>query len=149
MKQISYFLLFFLILISFNKVNGQQRKLSFCDGIKFVQKAFQDGKEEELKDNISPDNKFIYTTKIDIDEVTNEFVATNVGTFYRVTYKPTTSQQEQEKFMKELVNKLENCFNKKAKKSDINGYKIKVGKVTLSAMYFGSMAIILNISDEE
>lgn len=103
----------------------------------------------ELKDTVWSENKYIFSSKIDIDDVSDEFVCTNLGTYYRVTYRSTISQQEQEKFMRELVDKLEHCFDKKAKKSDINGYKVKAGKVVFSAMYLGSRAIILSISEAE
>ncbi len=149
MKRIIFSFLLVMMLISFNQVIAQPKKIPFCEGMQLVQKAFQDGKVDELKDSVSPDNKYIFNSKIDIDEVHDEFVGTNIGTYYRLTYKATNSALEQDKFMNELVGKLEQCFNKKAKQSNINGYKVIVGKVVFSAMQLGSRAIILSISDDE
>ncbi|MBK8520959.1 MAG: hypothetical protein IPL54_08780 [Chitinophagaceae bacterium] len=149
MKRIFFSFLLVMMLISFNQVIAQPKKITFCEGMQLVQKAFQDGKVDELKGSVSTDNKYNFNSKIDIDEVHDEFVGTNIGTYYRLTYKATNSALEQDKFMNELVGKLEQCFNKKAKQSKINGYKVIVGKVVFSAMQLGSKAIILSISDDE
>ncbi|MFZ1305575.1 MAG: hypothetical protein WAT20_14380 [Ferruginibacter sp.] len=149
MKRIFFSFLLVMMLISFNQVIAQPKKITFCEGMQLVQKAFQDGKVDELKGSVSTDNKYNFNSKIDIDEVHDEFVGTNIGTYYRLTYKATNSALEQDKFMNELVGKLEQCFNKKAKQSKINGYKVIVGKVVFSAMQLGSRAIILSISDDE
>ncbi len=149
MKRITFSFLLVMMLISFNQVIAQPKKIPFCEGMQLVQKAFQDGKVDELKDSVSTANKYIFSSKIDIDEVDDEFVGTNIGTYYRLTYKATNSAQEQDKFMNELVGKLEQCFNKKAKQSKINGYKVIVGKVVFSAMQLGSRAVILSIGDDE
>lgn len=149
MKSIALLLLLFLTLNAFNKVTGQSQRIPFCDGMKLVQKAFQNNKVDELKYTVYPDNKYIFSSKIDIDEVSDEFVGTNIGTYYYSTYKTTTTKGEQEKFLNELVNKLEQCFDKKAKKSKINGYKVTVGKVVFSVLEFGSKAVVLSISTDE
>lgn len=149
MKATIFLFILFFVQTNFNKVNGQSRKIPFCEGMKLIQKAFQDAKVDELKDTVYHDNKYIFSSKIDIEEVTDEFVGTNLGTYYQVTYKATNFTADQEKFMSELVKKLEQCFDKKAKKNMVNGYRVTVGKVVFSAMEFGSKAIILSISTDE
>ena len=149
MKQITCLLPVFLILLSFNAVHAQRKKISFCDGMKLVQKTFQDGRVDELKDTVDRENKYSFSSKLDIDDVTDESVGTNLGTYYHANYRSTTSKVELDKALNELVSKLEQCFNKKAKESKINGYQLKVGKVLFSAMYLGSRAIILMIREDE
>ncbi len=121
--------------------------MSFCNGIKMVHQAFKDEDWTKVKGSPRVSNQYVYTSLIDIEELTDEYIDGVTGTSYNGTYKKVNSVEEQQKVIEELVQKLESCVGKKAKKSKINGYEIKMGKVTFKALYFGKTAVMFSIWD--
>lgn len=137
----------FLSMGSFTYRKDDTQKLAFCDGIKMVHQAFKDGNWSKVKGLPRVGNQYVYSSLIDIDELSDEYIDGVTGTAYNGTYKKVSSAEEQKEVMAELAAKLENCLGKKAKKAKINGYEIKIGKVTFKVMNFGRTAVLLSIWD--
>ena len=149
MKLLPAFILSSIVIAtsSFSFGEDEPKRMSFCEGVKKVHQAFKDGNWSEIKGLPRVNNEYVHTSLIDIDELSDEYIDGVTGTSYNGTYKKVSSVEEQQKVMAELVQKLENCIGKKAKKSDYNGYHIKTGKVTFKAMNFGKTAVMLCIWD--